>query len=290
VSLDNSTTLPEATELEPTARNEASLDPSDDTPTQPVIDINADFGESFGRWQLGADEELASYVSSVNVACGWHAGDPGTMTRAVLLAKEHGLALGAHPGFPDLAGFGRRMIAFAPDEAAQAVLYQYGALRAIAERQGVRVAHVKPHGSLYGLVSRDDAVADEVADSVAAADPHLLLVCEAGPTAERQRSRGHRVVAEAFADLEYTDEGRFVIDPENQRRDPEWCAEQTAGVLAGHVTSPDGSTTAVAAETVCLHGDRPGAVENARAVVARVRAEGYRIHAVQPRPPRSHDE
>ncbi len=251
-----------------------------DGPTPRTIDINADAGESFGRWRLGADEELATLVSSVNVACGWHAGDPGTMAASVALAKEHGLALGAHPGFPDLVGFGRRMIAFSPQEAAQAVLYQYGALRAIADAQGVPVTHVKPHGSLYGLFVRDDDVADAVSDAVAAVDPELLIIAEAGHAADRQRERGHRVVAEAFADLDYTDEGHIVVDPENRRREPQWCADRTAQVLHGTVTSTGGAEVAVRAESVCLHGDRPGAVENARAIVERVRAEGFEIARV----------
>lgn len=244
------------------------------------VDINADAGESFGNWILGADAELALLVSSINVACGWHAGDPATMTASVRLAKEHNLALGAHPGFPDLMGFGRRAMAFSPAEAAQAVVYQFGALRAIADVQGVVVRHVKPHGSLYGLLRQDD-VADEVADAVDAVDPGLLLVLEAGPVAERQRERGHRVVAEAFADLEYTDDGKIIIDPQNQRRDPQWCAGQVAGILSGTVRALSGAETAIAAESICLHSDRPGAVDNARAVVDRVRAEGYTIRAAQ---------
>lgn len=246
-----------------------------------TIDINADAGESFGRWPLGADVELAPLISSINVACGWHAGDPGTMARSVQLAKEHDLALGAHPGFPDLVGFGRRSMAFSPTEAAQAVLYQYGALRALADAAGVRVAHVKPHGSLYGLLSRDDDVADAVADAVAAADPELLIVLEAGHTAERQRERGHNVVPEAFADLEYTDDGHIIIDPENRKRDPQWCADQTGDILSGRVRSTTGVESALSAETICLHSDRPGAVENARAVIERVRAEGFEIRPIE---------
>lgn len=244
------------------------------------IDINADAGESFGRWKLGADEELASLVSSVNVACGWHAGDPGTMASSVRLAKEHGLALGAHPGFPDLLGFGRRAMAFSPDEAAQAVLYQYGALRAIAEAEGVRVVHVKPHGALYGLIGREDDVADAVVDALAAADNDLLVVLEAGPPADRQRGRGHRVVSEAFADLEYTDEGRIIIDPSNSRRDPQWCAAQTADILCGRISSVNGVESKIEADSICLHSDRPGAEENARAVTERVKAEGFVIQPV----------
>jgi UPF0271 protein len=243
------------------------------------VDINADAGESFGRWQLGADEELAPLISSINVACGWHAGDPAAMTRAVRLAREHGIALGAHPGFPDLVGFGRRMISFSPEEAAQAVLYQFGALRALADAQGVPVAHVKPHGSLYGLVSRDDEVADAVADAVGTAAPEVHLLLEAGPTAERQAERGHRVVAEGFADLEYTDEARIIIDPQNKRRDPQWCAQQTADILGGSVRSTSGRQVPLRAASICLHSDRPGAGDNARAVVERVRAEGYTVAA-----------
>jgi 5-oxoprolinase (ATP-hydrolysing) subunit A len=244
-----------------------------------TVDINADAGESFGRWQLGADEELAPLISSINVACGWHAGDPAAMTRAVRLAREHGIALGAHPGFPDLVGFGRRMISFSPDEAAQAVLYQFGALRALADAEGVRVAHVKPHGSLYGLVSRDDDVADAVADAVGAAAPEVHLLLEAGHTAQRQAERGHRVVAEGFADLEYTDEARIIIDPQNQRRDPQWCAQQTADILSGSVRSVNNREVTIRAASICLHSDRPGAGDNARAVIERVRAEGYAVAA-----------
>lgn len=245
------------------------------------IDVNADAGESFGRWALGADVELAALVSSINVACGWHAGDPATMVTSVLLAKEHGIALGAHPGFPDLVGFGRRAMAFSPAEAAQAIVYQFGALRALADLHDVPVRHVKPHGSLYGLLCKDDAVADEVSDAVAAVDPSLLIVLEAGPVAERQRERGHRVVAEGFADLEYTDEGRIIIDPSNGRRDPQWCADQTAEILAGRVHSAGGVESQISAQSICLHSDRPGAAENAVAVTARIRDLGYAIEAVR---------
>lgn len=241
------------------------------------IDVNADAGESFGPWALGADVELASLVSSINVACGWHAGDPATMTTSILLAKEHGLALGAHPGFPDLVGFGRRAMVFSPTEAAQAVVYQFGALRALADAQGVPIRHVKPHGSLYGLLGRDDDVADEVADTVAAVDPGLFLVLEAGQVAERQRGRGHRVIAEGFADLEYTDGGRIIIDPSNSRRDPGWCADQAVDILSGRVRSANGVESQISVESICLHSDRPGAAENAAAVTTRIREQGYTI-------------
>lgn len=253
-----------------------------DTPTR-TIDLNADGGESFGRWHLGADEELAPLISSINVACGWHAGDPATMSRSVALAAKHGVGLGAHPGFPDLTGFGRRLMAFSPQEAAQAVLYQTGALRALADQQGVPLRHVKPHGSLYGLLMKDEAVADAVADAVSAFDRDLFLVLEAGPCAERQRDRGHRVAAEAFADLEYTDDGHIVIDPKNQRRDPQWCAEQVARILAGSVRSPRGIETPVRVDSICLHSDRPGAEDNAHAVVEQISRSGWIIRSLHDR-------
>lgn len=245
--------------------------------TARFVDLNADGGESFGRWRLGADEELATLVSSFNIACGWHAGDPGTMARSVALAKEHDIALGAHPGFPDLTGFGRRTMAFTPQEAAQAVLYQAGALRALADQQGVPLRHVKPHGSLYGLLMKDDTVADAVADAVAAWDDALTLVLEAGHCAERQIDRGHRVAAEGFADLEYTDDGHIIIDPENRPRDPQWCAEQAESILSGTVRSADGVESAIRVDSICIHSDRPGAAANARAVVDRITSLGWTI-------------
>ena len=240
-------------------------------------DINADAGESFGQWTLGADEELAPVITSINVACGWHAGDPATMARSVALARAHDLALGSHPGFPDLMGFGRRAMALLPTEAAQAVLYQTGALRAFAEHEGVPLRHVKPHGSLYGLILKDDAVADAVADAVGEYDPALTIVLEAGECAGRQRDRGHRVAAEAFADLEYSDDGHIIIDPENQRREAAWCADQAERILSGTIRSVNGVEVPMHADTICLHSDRPGAEDNARAVVSRVRDLGWTI-------------
>lgn len=242
-----------------------------------TVDLNVDGGESFGRWELGADEELAPLITSINVACGWHAGDPATMASAVALAKEHDVALGSHPGFPDLVGFGRRPMALSPREAAEAVLYQTGALRAFADHQEVPLRHVKPHGSLYGLLMKDDDVADAVADAVTALDPGLFLVLEAGHCADRQRERGHRVAAEAFADLEYTDDGHIIIDPRNQWRDPRWCADHVERILHGTVRSASGADTPIQADTICLHSDRPGAADNARAVVDRITSMGWDI-------------
>jgi UPF0271 protein len=242
-----------------------------------LIDLNADAGESFGRWRLGDDENLLPLVSSVNVACGWHAGDPATMRRSVELARASGTALGAHPGLPDLVGFGRRPIGLSPADAADACLYQYGALRGFADAVGVPVTHVKPHGALYGLTMRDPEVAVAVADAVRAAGPDLIVVLLAGPTADQVADRGVRVAREAFADLEYDDDGLIIVEPDPQPKDPESCADRVVDILRGTVTTVGGRRIPVDADTVCIHGDRPNAVAIAAAVRDRLAAEGVTI-------------
>ncbi|WP_263253975.1 LamB/YcsF family protein [Saccharopolyspora rosea] len=242
-----------------------------------TIDLNADAGESFGRWRLGDDDRLFPQVSSVNVACGWHAGDPATMRRSVELARTHDVALGAHPGFPDLAGFGRRPIGFSPQQAADACLYQLGALRAFADAQGVPVTHVKPHGAFYGLTARDGEVAAAVGEAVRAVDPDLIVVLLAGPTADAVAARGVRVAREAFADLDYRDDGTIIIEPDPVAKDPHACAEQAMAILAGEVTSTEGHAVPVRADSICLHGDRPNAVDIARAIRQRFAAEGVEV-------------
>lgn len=246
-----------------------------------LIDLNADAGESFGRWKLGDDAALLPLVSSVNVACGWHAGDPATMRRSVELATSNGVALGAHPGLPDLAGFGRRSMALTPAEAANACLYQYGALRGFAEAAGAEIAHVKPHGAFYGLTLRDPEIAVAIAESVAAVDPDLMLVLLAGPTAERVLGDGYRVAREAFADLDYDDNGHIIIEPNPEAKDPEQCAQQAVDVLNGRVTSVNGKALDVDADTVCLHGDRPNAPDIARAIRARFQQHSVRIASMR---------
>lgn len=244
---------------------------------QVLVDLNADAGESFGRWQLGADERLIPLVSSVNIACGWHAGDPATMRASLRIAREAGVAAGAHPGFPDLAGFGRRAISFSPREAADACLYQFGALRALADEMGVPITHVKPHGALYGLTLRDAAAAQAVGEAVAAAAPGVPVVLLAGQTADQVAERGIPVVREAFADLDYDDAGHIIIEPNPVAKDPQRCAEQALAVLRGEVTSVNGNAVPVRAETICLHGDRPNAVEVAGAVRDAFAAEGVEL-------------
>jgi 5-oxoprolinase (ATP-hydrolysing) subunit A len=244
---------------------------------QTLVDLNADAGESFGRWKLGDDSRLIPLVTSVNVACGWHAGDPATMRTSVRLAMASGVAVGAHPGLPDLTGFGRRALALSPQEAADACLYQFGALRAFADSVGVPMTHVKPHGAFYGLTMRDEAIADAVADAIANVAPDLPLVLLAGPTAERVAGRGIRVAREAFADLDYDDEGNIIIEPQPKAKDPQHCTEQALGVLRGEVTSVNGKRIAVDADTICVHGDRPNAVDIAQTIRDRFAAEGVTL-------------
>jgi UPF0271 protein len=242
-----------------------------------LVDFNADAGESFGRWRLGADGALIPHMSSVNVACGWHAGDPMTMRRSIRYAKENGVALGAHPGLPDLTGFGRRAMALSPDEAATACLYQLGALRALAAAEDVAVRHVKPHGALYGMTLRDPACTEAITRAIMSVDPTLIVVLLAGPTAEYGRKLGARVAREAFADLDYDDDGHIIIEPDPQAKDPRRCAQQAIDILNGAVTSTSGKRIDVDADTICIHGDRPNCVDIATEIRSRFAAEGVRV-------------
>ncbi|MDI2030108.1 5-oxoprolinase subunit PxpA [Saccharopolyspora sp. TS4A08] len=242
-----------------------------------LVDLNADAGESFGRWQLGDDARLIPLVTSVNIACGWHAGDPATMSRSVELARDGQTAVGAHPGFPDLTGFGRRAMSLSPAEAAQACLYQFGALQAIAAHQGATIAHVKPHGAFYGLTIRDEAVAEAIVSAFATASPGVRVVLLAGPVSERLAERGFPVVREAFADLDYDDNGHIIIEPQPLPKPPETCADQAEAVLRGEVRSVNGAPVQVDADTICLHGDRPNAVEIAEAIRSRFASAGVRL-------------
>lgn len=241
------------------------------------VDLNADAGESFGRWRLGADAQLMPYLTSVNVACGWHAGDPVTMRRSVRYAKDSGVALGAHPGLPDLMGFGRRAMAMSPEEAAAACLYQLGALQAIAAAEGVEVRHLKPHGAMYGMTLRDPAYTKAIIEAVLTVDPDLIVVLLAGPTADEAARAGAYVAREGFADLDYTDEGHIIIEPDPQPKDPERCAQQAIDILTGAVTSVSGASIPVEVDTICIHGDRPNCVEIADSIRRRFDREGVQV-------------
>ncbi|MBF4161933.1 LamB/YcsF family protein [Nocardioides acrostichi] len=247
----------------------------------PRIDLNSDVGESFGRWRLGDDEAVLAVVTSANVACGFHAGDPTTLRRCCELAAAHGVAVGAQVGYPDLAGFGRRFIDVDPTELADAVTYQIGALDAMARAAGTRVSYVKPHGALYHATIDHEGQARAVIDAVRGYDDTFPVLGLPGSLLLRYADdAGLRGVREAFADRGYTGEGRLV-----PRSQPGALLDDAADVARrvvrlvteGVVASVDGSDVAVDAESVCLHGDTPGAVEMARAVAAALADAGVEL-------------
>lgn len=243
-----------------------------------TVDLNADVGEGFGRWELGDDDAVLSVVTSANVACGFHAGDPTTMTRTVRTAHERGVGIGAHVSYRDLAGFGRRFVDASEDELTGDVVYQIGALQAIARSVGARVGYVKPHGALYTTIAHHERHARAVITAVLRVDPSLPLVGLAGsPLLAAARAAGLTVVAEAFADRAYTPAGTLVprSEPGAVLHDPREVADRVVRWAAtGTVTAVDGSPVVVEAGTVCVHGDSPGAVEMARTVRAGLEAAG----------------
>ena len=245
------------------------------------IDLNADVGESLGPWPMGADEALIPLVTSVNVACGFHAGDPLTIRRTVRLALDAGVAVGAHPGYPDLVGFGRRDMDLADDELEAAVLYQVAALAGIVRAEGGRLAHVKAHGALYNRAATDPGVAVPIARAVASLDPELRLV---GPPGSALLAAGIAAglacVAEGFADRAYEADGtlRSRRLPGALLDDPDRAAVQALGIARdSRVTTFDGTLISVSAATLCIHGDTPGAVAIAAAVRDALATAGIEV-------------
>ena len=245
------------------------------------IDLNADLGESFGPWPMGTDEALMASISSANVACGFHAGDPSVMRRTVALAKASGVAVGAHPGFPDLVGFGRREMSATPDEVADMVLYQVAALAGVAASQGVRLQHVKPHGALYNMAVRNRELAEAIARGIAAFDRKLILF--GLPDSELLRAgakSGLRVAAEVFADRAYEPDGSLASrsKPGSVIHDQQEVVARAVGMVRdGVVTATNGSVINLRADTLCLHGDTPGAATLARLVREGLDQAGIRV-------------
>ncbi|HET7726641.1 MAG TPA: 5-oxoprolinase subunit PxpA [Candidatus Limnocylindrales bacterium] len=245
------------------------------------IDLNADVGEGFGAWSIGEDDALVPLITSANVACGAHAGDPVVIERTVRLAARHGVALGAHPGYPDLAGFGRRELAMDAHELETSILYQVGAVLAFTRDAGVELRHVKPHGALYNRSARDAAVAETIARAVARVSRALVLVGLAGSVSlEAARAAGLGTASEAFADRAYEPDGSLrsrslagaVLD------DPDACARQAVAIAReGRVEAFGGGVVTVEAATICVHGDRPGAASRARAVRVALEAAGVEL-------------
>lgn len=244
------------------------------------IDLNADAGESFGRWHLGRDAELMRHLTSVSVACGFHAGDPQTMRRSVRLAKENGVALGAHPGLPDRLGFGRRHMEISDEDVVGYCAYQVGALIGIARLEDVAVEHVKLHGALYAMVAQRPRLAKRLARAVSRIDPALVIVLPAGPAA-REAASELRVAKEAFVDLDYGENGVPIVQDEYPVLDPAQVAHRAVEAVSGVVHSVSGRELAVEADTICLHGDIANAVEVAAAIVERFEREGIRLTALR---------
>jgi len=247
----------------------------------PSVDLNCDIGESFGAWTLGADAEVLAHVTSANIACGFHAGDPATMRRTIDLAAERGVAVGAHPGLPDLAGFGRRVIEVTPDEAYEMVVYQVGALAAFAAARGTRLAHVKPHGALYNMAAARAPLADAIARAVRDVDRGLMLFGLAGSQLiAAARSAGLVAVEEVFADRRYAANGKLVSRSEQGAviDDTASAVRQAVRMVReGKVTAIDGTELPVRADTICIHGDTSGAAEHARALRAALSDAGIDV-------------
>lgn len=245
------------------------------------IDLNSDLGESFGPWPMGQDASLMSSITSANIACGFHAGDPSVMRQTVALAKQHGVAIGAHPGFPDLVGFGRREMHATPREVEDFVLYQVSALAGIAAAEGLRLQHVKAHGALYIQACRDRSLADAIAKAVASFDRRLILL--GLPDSELLRAgeaAGLRVAAEVFADRAYEPDGTLASrrKPGAVIHDPDAVVERAVRMVReGEVIATDSSAVRLTAHTICLHGDTPGAGELARRVRVGLESAGIRV-------------
>jgi UPF0271 protein len=249
-----------------------------------IIDLNSDIGESFGRWTLGNDAEVMRSITSANIACGYHAGDPGVMRETVRMAKAAGVAIGAHPGFPDLAGFGRRNMSATPSEVEDFLLYQIGALAGIAAAEGVRLQHVKAHGALYNMAVRDRPLSEAIARAVVAFDRALILFALPGSQLVRAaEAAGLRVAVEGFADRAYEADGSLtprdrdgaVIDDVEQV-----VARAVRMASDGAVTSIDGRQIPMRVHTICTHGDTPRSHELTRALREGLERAGLAIRPV----------
>ena len=249
-----------------------------------AIDLNSDVGESFGNYKLGLDEDVIPLISSANIACGYHAGDPAVMRQTVALARTHGVGLGAHPGLPDLVGFGRRNMDVTLEEIRDFVTYQIGALQAVAALQGARLQHVKPHGALYNMAVKTPEIWDAVAEVMARLDERLILFVLAGPDRpELQaigRRRGIRIAFEFFADRAYNSDGTLVSRrlPGAVIHDNELVAAKVLKLVKeGKVRAIDGSEIELKAETICVHGDNPKAVALVKKIRETLEAAGVAV-------------
>jgi len=245
------------------------------------IDLNCDMGESYGAWQMGADAEVMPHISSANIACGFHGGDPATIRETVRLALEHGVAIGAHPSLPDLQGFGRRVMKISPQEMYDLVVYQAGAVEAFARAAGSRLHHIKCHGALYNMAANDDGLSEAMVR--AAKDlGAMLYVLSRSRNYEIAKRSGVSVCGEVFADRGYADDGTLAPrdQPGGMVTDADKSVAQALAMIEqGYVTSLSGKRVPVAADTLCLHGDQPGAVRFAQALRKAFAERGISVAA-----------
>ena len=245
------------------------------------VDLNCDLGESFGAYTIGLDARVIPHISSANVACGYHAGDPAVMRKTVAMAARAGVAVGAHPGFPDLVGFGRRNMTVSPDEAYEYMLYQLGALSAFAKAAGVRLQHVKPHGALYNMAGKDASLSAAIARAIYDFDPSLILLGLSGSAMLTEGEKlGLRCAKEVFADRGYNEDGSLVNRklPGAMITDENLAIERVLRMLEhGEVEAVTGKVIPIEADSVCVHGDNEHAVEFVTKIRAAIEAHGMQV-------------
>jgi len=245
------------------------------------IDLNCDMGESFGAWRMGDDERMMAHITSANIACGFHAGDPMVMQKTVRLAVESGVGIGAHPGFPDLVGFGRRNLQTSPGEIRALMIYQIGALLAFAQAAGGRIQHIKPHGALYNMAADNEAIADEVVQAVYSVNPEWILVTQPGCVlAEMAERKGLRVAREVFPDRAYLETGRLAPRsmPGAVIHDLDTVKRRMVRLIReGVLEAISGKPISLQADTLCIHGDTPGAVDLAALIRRELMQNGIGV-------------
>jgi len=250
-----------------------------------IVDLNSDVGESYGTYKLGLDEEVLRHVSSVNIACGWHAGDPMVMEKTIVLAKENKLGIGAHPGYPDLIGFGRRNMDVTPKEARNYLIYQIGALAAFARAAETSLQHVKLHGAFYNMVSADVTLAREVAKAIYDVDKNLIVLALAGSElVKAAKELGLKVAEEVFADRAYNSDGSLVSRKLTGSviHDKDLAIERVKRMVTeGKLTAIDGTDIHINADSICVHGDNPEAVSFVKLIRERLEADGIQIKPIK---------
>ncbi|AUI58371.1 5-oxoprolinase subunit PxpA [Amycolatopsis sp. BJA-103] len=252
--------------------------------TAPTIDLNADAGESFGRWTLGDDEALFRHITTANIACGYHAGDPATMRSSLIRAREAGIAAGAHPGYPDLLGFGRRALPATDSDVVDYILYQVGALAGLAAVENVPLTHVKPHGALMGRICRSPELATRVARALQPVLPGVPLMFAPTEAMRAVTTAGLPVIPENAADLDFDQDGINIVEPVPRTKDPEAIADRALEMARGTVRTVGGTVIPMPVRSICVHGDRPNAVAVAAAVRRRLESAGFLLRAPEQAP------